>query len=230
MENITTIQSSQNTQKRSKVKVFSLISLISMYVLTILTLICSTSISDTLFSLSLLLVIIFIPISIIFFIKKKEFNIALVILTIVSMILSVLIELTSISYYIDIINTDYFFHLIINCLLVFVLSGIMSDLIILTFIFNLISMKKRKNQTTQMQNSNVNIIETKKETIENKNSDIDNTNTTNTVNSNSTNTKPLTNANMAKELKDIKQMYDNKIISEEEYNKIRSLIIAKYYK
>jgi hypothetical protein len=91
-------------------------------------------------------------------------------------------------------------------------------------------MKKRKNQTTQMQNANVNIIETKKETIENKNSDIDNTNTINTVNSNSTNTKPLTNANMAKELKDIKQKYDNKIISEEEYNKIRSLIIDKYYK
>jgi energy-coupling factor transporter transmembrane protein EcfT len=213
-----------------------------MYVLTILTLICSTSISATLFSLSLLLVIIFIPISIIFFIKKKEFNIALVILTIISMLLIVSILLASISSYIDIIyNTiydyayyeqEYYFdyYSIMDCELVFILSDIMLDLTILTFIFNLISMKKRKNQTTQMQNSNVNIIETKKETIENKNSDIDNTNTTNTVNSNSTNTKPLTNANMAKELKDIKQMYDNKIISEEEYNKIRSLIIAKYYK
>ena len=88
------------------------------------------------------------------------------------MLLIVSILLTSISSYIDIIyNTIYDYayyeqeyyvdyYSIMNCVLVFILSGIMLDLTILTFIFNLISMKKRKNQTTQMQNANVNIIET----------------------------------------------------------------------
>ena len=43
-------------------------------------------------------------------------------------------------------------------------------------------------------------------------------------------TKQITTSKIEIELNEITRLYNNKIITEEEYNKIRASIISKYYK
>lgn len=206
--------------KKSKVKTFSLVSLIVMYVLVTASASLSANVVTNYYGevvylplVAIALMLMFVPITIIFFRKKREFNIALIILTSVVIALSIALIVLSVvaynnafileSYWNNSLRKYVYYETICvadECWVIFAFAIVMVVLSALTLTFNLIA-KRRKNKPAKVKA----VKEVNEETQTNM-------------------------SGLEAELTNAKRMFDNKIITEEEYNHIRTSIIAKYYK
>jgi len=227
------VENSQQTLKKNKTKIFSLIALIALCVLVTLSFIFSIEIDGTyiieetatLLTLCLIPMGLLIPILIIYFKSGRKFNIAQIVLFSVFIVITIaIIIMTMVTYvYIaDILarktDLDYMYYSTLTYFwLVFTTAIISLTLATLTFIFNLITFVRERKAS-----KNVDANETSNEvnSVSNNNSTKDEEN----------NTLTFDTSNMVRELTEVKNVYDQKLITEEEYNNIRASIIAKYYK
>ena len=213
------VENSQQTLKKNKTKIFSLIALIAMSILVTANFIFSLLLvnnssyhgnTESLFEFCLLHLALLIPILIIYFKCNRKFNIAQIVLFSIFIVLSIIVPI--LAYYTNTwtftdYNTNYYYHREYgswDCLYIFFISLPIIILATLTYIFNLITFA-RERKANRIANNN----STKAE---------------------ENNTLTFDTSNMVKELTEVKTVYDQKLITEEEYNNIRASIIAKYYK
>lgn len=218
----------QKQKKRNKTQIFSLIAIISLCVFVTLSFLLSSAVDNyydgntaTLFLFCFAQLGLFIPMLVIFFAKHKKFNVAQIVLfsifiavTILNIVLSILTYYNSYETYYNYYYSEnyYYYYTAVECWVIFAFNIASLILATLTYIFNLIvfARERKQNKSTNSVN-NVNTINNSKTTAIVNNQTFDTT-------------------SMVKELTEVKTVYDQKLITEEEYNNIRASIIAKYYK
>ena len=235
---------------RRKAKIFSLISLIVMYALVTACAGLSAEIASTYYGdisylpvFSIILMLMFIPITIIFFVKNREFNVALVVLNSIVIALCItLIVLSVVAYenaafytrywstYYREYRYSYEYCVADECWGVLGIACTMLVLSVLTLIFNIVANVKARKNAVRPQASNAENVRVQAPVINVQSAPI--AQPTASIAPQSAPIAPVEQnvSGIEKELTDVKRMYDNNIISEEEYNKIRAAIIARYYK